>query len=158
MLALSVRQPWAWLIIHGGKDIENRDWPTKVRGRVLIHAAKGMTRDGYDQATLAVWARWPDMASKIPTPHDIERGGIVGSVEITDCVIASTSPWFFGRCGFVLRDPVALSFVPYRGMLGFFEVPLCAGCGAAVAASPGPIPGTVQHRCPCGRTSTEAAR
>lgn len=41
MLALSIRQPWAWLIINGGKDIENRDWPTKFRSRILVHAGKG---------------------------------------------------------------------------------------------------------------------
>lgn len=41
MLALSIRQPWASLILKAGKDIENRCWQTKVRGRVLIHAAKG---------------------------------------------------------------------------------------------------------------------
>lgn len=35
MIALSIRQPWAWHILHSGKDIENRDWPTKFRGRVL---------------------------------------------------------------------------------------------------------------------------
>lgn len=38
MKALSIRQPYAWLIVNGFKDIENRDWPTKFRGRVLIHA------------------------------------------------------------------------------------------------------------------------
>ena len=41
---LSIRQPWAWLILHGGKDVENRNWATKVRGRVLIHAGSTMTR------------------------------------------------------------------------------------------------------------------
>lgn len=43
MKALSIRQPWAWLILHGGKDIENRSWNTNFRGRFLIHAAAGMT-------------------------------------------------------------------------------------------------------------------
>lgn len=46
-IALSVRQPWAWAIIYAGKDIENRSWQAvnrglKQRGRVAIHAAKGM--------------------------------------------------------------------------------------------------------------------
>jgi hypothetical protein len=54
--------------------------------------------------------------------HEIERGGIVGSVEIVDCVTHSNSPWFMGTYGFVLRDPVALPVRPYRGELGFFEV------------------------------------
>lgn len=40
MKALTVKQPWAGLIIAGGKDIENRTWRTSYRGRVLIHAAK----------------------------------------------------------------------------------------------------------------------
>ena len=50
MLALSIRQPWASLILNAGKDIENRCWPTKVRGRILIHAAKGCTRDELEDA------------------------------------------------------------------------------------------------------------
>ena len=44
-LALTVRQPWTWSILFLEKDIENRSWPTKVRGRVFLHAAKGMTSD-----------------------------------------------------------------------------------------------------------------
>ncbi|WP_234838619.1 ASCH domain-containing protein [Sinorhizobium meliloti] len=39
-LAISIMQPWAWLIVNGHKDIENRDWPTKSRGPVAIHAGK----------------------------------------------------------------------------------------------------------------------
>ncbi|WP_229215634.1 ASCH domain-containing protein [Duganella sp. CY15W] len=41
MKALSIRQPWAWLIVNGYKDIENRSWSTNVRGKVLVHASKG---------------------------------------------------------------------------------------------------------------------
>ena len=39
MKAITIKQPWASLIVHGIKDIENRSWSTKFRGRVLIHAA-----------------------------------------------------------------------------------------------------------------------
>lgn len=42
MKALSIRQPWAHLIIHG-KPIENRSWSTTYRGPLLLHAAKAMT-------------------------------------------------------------------------------------------------------------------
>ena len=38
MKALSIKQPWAWLIVNGFKDIENRTWRTKIRGEFLIHA------------------------------------------------------------------------------------------------------------------------
>ncbi|WP_289241690.1 ASCH domain-containing protein [Delftia sp.] len=49
--ALSIRQPWAWLIVHGYKDIENRDWHTPFRGNLLVHAGLTMTRAYYDQVT-----------------------------------------------------------------------------------------------------------
>lgn len=121
MLALSIRQPWAWLILHGGKDIENRDWPTRVRGRVLVHAAKGMTRDEFDSAAIFSYGRTG--SARLVPPHELQRGGIVGSVDIVDCVTDSKSRWFMGRFGFVLRDPQPLPFVPWRGQLGFFDVP-----------------------------------
>lgn len=122
MLALSIRQPWAWLILHAGKPVENRDWPTRVRGRILIHASKGMTRSEYDDACRFAH-RLGVNTNLIPLPRDIERGGIVGSIELVDCVLHHDSPWFCGRYGFVLRDPRPLPFRAYRGSLGFFDVP-----------------------------------
>jgi ASCH domain len=125
---LSIRQPWAWLILHGGKDIENRDWPTKRRGRVLVHAAKGMTLDEWGSAwTFAEGSgASPKAVAAGVDFRTIERGGIVGSVEIVDCVEDSDSRWFMGRYGFVLRDPRPLPFVPWKGALGFFGVPRAA--------------------------------
>jgi hypothetical protein len=117
---LSIRQPWAWLIIQGLKPIENRDWSTKVRGRVLIHAAKANDHESYNDAC-AVASRAG--ITTMPIESYFERGGIIGSVEIVDCVESSPSPWFFGRYGFVLRNPRPLPFVPFKGSLGFFEVP-----------------------------------
>lgn len=127
-LALSVRQPWPWLMFHAGKGVENRDWPTKVRGHVLIHASKGMTRSDYEDAwdTAALIFRregWPK--ETIPERSWFLReatGGIVGEAEIVDCVEQSDSPWFFGRYGFVLRNAKPLPFRPYKGRLGFFEI------------------------------------
>ena len=121
MLALSIRQPWASLIMRAGKDIENRNWPTKFRGRVLVHAAKGCTR--------AEWEGAIEFAEDVldrPIKADLKtiaRGGIIGSVEIVDCVRASSSPWFVGDYGFVLSEPRPLPFLPWRGELGFFNVP-----------------------------------
>ena len=120
MKALSIRQPWAWMILHAGKDIENREWPTRFRGRVLVHASKGMTQREYDEAfefAQNAYGRY----LHIPFSGVLDRGGIVGSVEIVDCVTRSDSRWFVGTYGFVLRDPVVLPFQPYRGALGFFD-------------------------------------
>lgn len=106
MIALSIRQPWASLILKAHKDIENRCWPTKVRGRILIHAAKGMTWNEYEDAiAFAVDAIRADARDAAATRRvtlrelgfafsDLQRGGIIGSVEIVDCVRHSNSPWF----------------------------------------------------------------
>ncbi|WP_421717462.1 ASCH domain-containing protein [Algiphilus sp.] len=103
MKALSIRQPWAHRILHEGKDIENRSWPTQYRGDFLIHA--GISPDG-------------DVTGAMP------RGGIVGIASITDCVRESDSRWFNGPYGFVLAHARPLPFIPMRGQLGFFTVDL----------------------------------
>lgn len=120
MKVLSIRQPWAWLIVNGWKDIENRNWRTMVRGRVLVHASKGMTRKEYDHAV--EYAKFCGV-NQIPAYEEMERGGIVGSVEIDDCTSQSDSLWFFGKYGFVLQNPEQIPFVPLRGQLGFFDAP-----------------------------------
>jgi len=121
MKALSIRQPWASLILFAGKDIENRCWPTSIRGRVLIHAAKGCTRAEWEGAI--EFARDITGRPIKADPKAIWRGGIIGSVEIVDCVKNSDSPWFVGQYGFVLRNPEPATFMPYKGQLGFFDVP-----------------------------------
>lgn len=121
MKALSIRQPWAWLIINGGKDIENRSWKTNFRGRVLVHAAKGMTLAEYEDASLRV-AMAINPRIQIPAFEVLARGGIIGSVEIVDCVQKSDSPWFMGPYGFVLCNREPLHFQPLKGALGFFNV------------------------------------
>lgn len=123
-LALSVRQPWAWAIIHGGKDVENRDWRRPnpgltFRGRVAIHASSGMTRDEYD-------AIFPRGAPPIPPAHLLVRGAIVGHVQVMDIIRDPhremiKSPWFHGPVGLMLAHPVAIEPIPCAGALGFFR-------------------------------------
>lgn len=121
MKALSIRQPWAWLIINGGKDIENRSWHTKFRGRFLVHAAQGMTRKEWSYAVVFC------NEHRLPLPPffgNLQRGGIIGSVELVDSLDTSDSPWYMGEKGFLLRAPKPLPFVRMKGRLGFFDVPL----------------------------------
>lgn len=117
MRALSIQQPWAWLIVNGHKDVENRSWPTNVTGDVLIHAGQKFDRLGYDY----VADEFPEIP--MPLPSEFARGGIVGSVEVTGCVNQSESPWFSGPYGFTLGNARPLPFIPMRGQLGFFAVP-----------------------------------
>jgi hypothetical protein len=120
MKALSVQQPWAWLIVHGYKDIENRKWYTVFRGDVLIHAGKTIDVGAY--------ARLRALHPEIPLPPlealEKQTGGIVGKTRVTDCVKSSESEWFFGPHGFVLdtEHSSPLPFRPLRGQLYFFEV------------------------------------
>ena len=119
MKALSIRLPWAWMILHSGKNVENRNWRTHYRGRFLVHAAKGMTRQEYDEAK--AWA-YACGAMEIPAYGDLKRGGVIGSVELVDVLDHIDSPWFMGPKAFVLRDPQPMTFLPLKGRLGFFEV------------------------------------
>lgn len=124
MKALSIRQPWAWLIIHGGKDIENRTWHTKFRGRFLVHASAGCTRKQWAEAvSFALEAGLIKHPSEVPTIDELQRGGIIGSVELVDSLDTSDSPWYMGEKGFLLRNPKPLPFSAYKGQLGFFCVP-----------------------------------
>jgi hypothetical protein len=122
MRALSIRQPWAWLIVNGGKDIENRGWNTSFRGQFLIHAAKGMTRDEYDDAL--------DFADEVtvgrpraPAYEALDRGGIVGVARLVDVLSPKGQRYGWhvpGQFGFVLRDVRPLPFLPCKGALGFW--------------------------------------
>ncbi len=47
--ALTVRQPWASLIIAGYKDVENRSWTTSYRGRLAVHAGRTLDKEGLDE-------------------------------------------------------------------------------------------------------------
>lgn len=134
MIALSIRQPWAWAIIRpdltdpveraqaydGGliKDIENRSWETRYRGDFLIHAGKEFDKQAMSAKGLE-WFR--DRGIRIPPADQLERGGIVGMANLFGCVKESDSPWFFGEFGFQLRRARPLRFMPVTGKLSFFE-------------------------------------
>jgi len=114
-----VKQPWAWLICDGPKDIENRNWKhaPRFRGRVLIAAsARRPTRSEWD--TVATFAKKRGVS--IPTREDLMCGGVVGDSTLVDCVREHSSPWFFGPIGLVLANRRPLSFVPIAGQLGLY--------------------------------------
>jgi len=127
--ALSIRQPWAWAILHAGKDIENRDWKdynrdAKFRGEFLIHASSGMTKREYEEF---VWLTDQELkladSAAVPAFDALLRGGFVGRARVADAVRRHASPWFFGPLGLVITDAKPGPFTPFKGMLGFFDVP-----------------------------------
>ncbi|QPH54210.1 hypothetical protein [Pontivivens ytuae] len=120
-LALSVRQPWAWAIIHGGKVIENRSLGAIKSGnmdcrRICIHAATGLKRSEYD------WGLWRLHRHGVtaPRPEDLPRGAIIGTVDVVDIISESDSEWFGGPWGLVLENPAPVEPIPAVGELGYF--------------------------------------
>jgi len=104
--ALSIKQPYPHHIFHDGKDVENRDWPTKGRGWFIVHA--GVSKSEIDK----------DDEEQMAMP----RGGVVGMARIVDCVREMDSRWFYGKFGFVLRDAFPVQLIPCRGQLSFFNL------------------------------------
>lgn len=126
MKALSIKQPWAWLIVNGHKDIENRKWKTNFRGRILIHAGKGLDTNADNDLwnnRHPVSGEQSERTAGLMLPNYWQRGGIVGVATITDCVSASDSAWFEGPFGFVIAEAKLCPFIPWRGQLGFFDIP-----------------------------------
>lgn len=145
MKALSIRQPWAWLIVNGWKNIENREWPTHFRGRFLIHSSKSMTRAEY-QACRLFMAGFTTL--DIPPAEQLERGGIVGEAVLLNCVRRHDSEWFCGPFGFVLGEAKPLPFIPYKGTLGFFNVELPSEASEAPRSDQAVSHSTKPDRCP----------
>jgi hypothetical protein len=119
MKALSIRQPWAWLVANGHKTIENRTWTSHYRGAFFVHASAGGTK-----AERADIRRWVHRRFGVLVPDDeqLRFGGIVGRASVADVVSSSRSPWFKGPFGFVLDEARPLRFRPMRGALGFFTL------------------------------------
>lgn len=125
MVAISIRQPWAWLIAHGFKTIENRQRYCSYRGLFAIHASKGMTHKEYDHC--AEFTNHVDPSIKLPHFDDLERGGIVGEAKLVNCVnlhkfydheeFIIDNPWFVGPYGLVIQHAHPVKFVPCKGQL-----------------------------------------
>lgn len=120
--ALAITQPFAWAVVYGGKPIENRDWTRKntgllFRGPFAVHASKGMTRAQYEEGRDTI----ENMGVKCPLPHELVRGGIIGTSRVVEVVTAHKSHWFFGPYGLVLADTKPCDFIPVKGVLGFFD-------------------------------------
>ena len=126
--ALSIKQPWAALLAAGKKSIEVRSWFTRIRGRILIHAAR--IADERPDA-------WKWVSDDI-RPLAQLSGGIIGEAELFACQAypnlesftrdaarhLNQPEWFQtkGLHGFVFRDATLLDFQPIAGNVRFFTV------------------------------------
>lgn len=128
-VAISVRQPWAALLVSGRKTIEIRSWPTRRRGRVLIHAGK-------------IADDRPEGWNRIDTPELQEladlRGGIIGIGDLVACKGYASGRAFAADAeqhlndpgwfkpprlyGFAFRNLKIVTFHPCVGQTLFFRV------------------------------------
>jgi hypothetical protein len=109
MKILSLRQPWAHLVVSGTKDIENRTWSTNYRGPFLVHASLNIDKEACRAHRL--------------DPAKLEGGGVVGMAEIIDVVTEHRSKWFLGPFEFVLQNRRPVPFVPWPGSSGLRDAP-----------------------------------
>jgi hypothetical protein len=126
--ALSIKQPWAALVVLGLKTVEVRNWPTARRGRILIHAAR--VPDDRPEGWARVSSDMESLARR--------QGGILGAAELTDCISyrsmeafakghelhLNEAEWFVPPVlyGFHFRDAEVLPFRSYSGWMRFFPV------------------------------------
>jgi hypothetical protein len=139
MKTISLRQPWAYLICSGIKDIENRTWklPEKYKGeRVLIHASSDK-KFNYDVLNIKQYNAFLDKqtfkSDDFPFADKLTRSAIIGSVEIVDCVINHPSIWAEYTRGWpsdpkviyhwVLANPILFDkpILNVKGKLGFWD-------------------------------------
>lgn len=130
MLAISVRQPWAWLITQGeaiapAMTLANvkEQWDG-YEGWVLIHASTTRDKLGWSRA-VEICTR---LDIELPYPSEVAKGGIVGAARLVGCAgkrdAASGSHFFLGPWALLLEDAVPVAFLPCKGKPWPFDVPL----------------------------------
>lgn len=123
MKVLTIKEPWATLIIDGYKKYEFRSWKTNYRGKILIHAGMTLERNN---------------AEKFKDYHlDYSKGAIIGEAEITDCILVTKefndelrniNPLVYGNSGHVEKYAWKLENIkkydkpiPVKGKLGLWN-------------------------------------
>lgn len=119
---LTVRQPHAYLLIHGSpnagiKDVENRAKPTKYRGTLLIQASARVDQTAY--------AEYIADGIKLPAMGALITGAIIGSVQVTGCIRDSRSRWAIpGYWHWLTAQPrTADPIIPIKGQLSMYPAP-----------------------------------
>lgn len=132
MKALSIRQPWAWLIVNGYKDVENRTWDRPqefhVPQRIYVHTGATLV-DKYAVADVLRILNFKQSGEFMLALGEMVYGAIVGEVTVNAWTDgwAAGSPWFEGPYGLILFDPIAYAKpIPFKGRLGLFDVILPA--------------------------------
>jgi hypothetical protein len=146
--AITVRQPWAWLIVNGGKNVENREWMLAIDligERVGLHAAKWWNTDAVVMFLNSVrpFVDPPLPADLTPILDEMraQTGRVIATMQVVGVVddrggkarphsltadraaIYTTSPWRIpGDVAFCLRGVRRTTSAPIRGLLNFWTL------------------------------------
>lgn len=126
MKALTIRQPWASLIMAGTKRVENRTWSTNYRGPLVIHAAAAPApKAQWDDVSVILEAIGgdPETVPYCIDPKRAEYGVALGTVELVDVVSGLDDPFAMEYCfQWVLDNPVLFDHpAPVKGKLGLWD-------------------------------------
>ena len=126
--ALSIKQPWMWLILNHFKDIELRTWNTKFRGYFALHASKTFDSWGYNYVSAI---------QTMPLKNLFERGKILGIACLYDVIefeeynkfyeyrarhLNNPSLFVGNQKGFVLQDIKSIPPIEMKGKPNFFNI------------------------------------
>lgn len=125
MKVLTIRQPWATLIMQGNKRFEFRSWKTNFRGEFLIHAGKGIDKEAVERL-------------KKYLPEELPLGKILGKATLTNCIAMNeelaemldkenndiyTSHSFSNNYAFQLENVQKFDNpIEVKGQLGFWNI------------------------------------
>lgn len=131
--ALSIKQPWAWLICAGIKDTENRYWHLRASlpMRIYVHASKTQDHEAFKWLAANIPRETLSMAmvNGVPSAGMFVTGAIIGEVDIIGCTFRGEglnanlfSIWhILGQWGFKLANPTLYEqHIPCSGKLGLF--------------------------------------
>lgn len=123
MKVLTIKEPWATLIIDGYKKYEFRSWKTNYRGKILIHAGLTLEKDNFK--------RFKDYNL------DVSKGEIIGEAELVDCILVdekfnqellNIDPIVYGKSNHIMTYAWKLENVkkyetkiPVKGKLGLWN-------------------------------------
>lgn len=122
MKTITIRQPWASLIINGYKEYEFRSWKTKYRGELLIHAALGFDKK--------------DLEKYKHLNIDFPLGCIIGKVNLDDCIVVDNqlenkllriNKLVYGQSlnrggyAFKISNPIKIDLIYVKGKLSLWE-------------------------------------
>lgn len=140
MRCISIRQPWAWLICQGVKNVENRTWKSPYRGELAIHASQkfdwgffDLESPFFDRAMVQVCEHFGIGSHERITAAQHEFSAVVGSVELVDIIAADNnkpvSSWCVdGGYWWLLANPKnAIKPFPCKGKLNIWNIDIPDG-------------------------------